>query len=94
MVGIPEQVRRRLGRNAPYSAAPLRQVEVENPATGQRHPSPITKDVVWVVIRARGEEICRLRIPVAELMGDRPYAPPAKTRGSGEGSARQPLLLR
>jgi len=53
----------------------------------------VTRDIVWVVvIRARGEEICRLRIPTAELMGDRPYAPPAKPR-SGEGSARQPPLL-
>jgi len=30
------------------------------------------------VIRARGEEICRLAIPVEELLGDRPYVPPAK----------------
>jgi len=29
------------------------------------------------VLRARGEEICRLAIPVAELMGDRPYESPA-----------------
>jgi len=35
----------------------------------------VTRDIVWVVIRARGEEICRLRIPVAELMGDKPYIP-------------------
>jgi len=39
---------------------------------------PIPQDVVWVVIRARGEEICRLRIPTAELMGDTPYAPAVK----------------
>ena len=49
--------------------------EFEDPATGQRHPSPIPQDVVWVVIRARGEEICRLRISTAELMGDTPYVP-------------------
>ena len=51
--------------------------EFEDPVTGQRHTSPIPRDVVLVVIRARGEEICRLAIPVAELLGDRPYAPPA-----------------
>ena len=51
--------------------------EFEDPATGQRHPSPIARDVVLVVIRARGEEICRLRIPTAELLGDTPYIPPA-----------------
>jgi len=32
-----------------------------------------------VVIRARGEEICRLRIPTAELMGDTPYVPATVT---------------
>ncbi len=66
--------------------------EFEDPATGQRHTSPIPRDIVWVVIRARGEEICRLRIPTAELMGDTPYEPPAK-RKSGDGDARQPPLL-
>jgi len=66
--------------------------EFEDPATGQRHTSPIPQDIVWVVIRARGEEICRLRIPTAELMGNTPYVPPAKDRG-GEGSPRQPPLL-
>ena len=64
----------------------------EDPVTGQRHPSPIARDVVLVVIRARGEEICRLAIPVAELLGDTPYVPPAKPR-SGEGGALQPPLL-
>jgi len=49
--------------------------EFEDPATGQRHASPIPRDIVWVVIRARGEEICRLRIPTAELLGDTPYIP-------------------
>ena len=49
--------------------------EVKDPATGQRYPSPIARDIIWVVIRARGEEICRLRIPTAELMGDKPYVP-------------------
>ena len=53
--------------------------EFEDPATGQRHTSPIPRDVVLVVIRARGEEICRLRSPTAELMGDRPYDPPGTT---------------
>ena len=53
--------------------------EFEDPATGERHVSPIPQDVVWVVIRARGEEICRLRIPVAELLGDTPYAPAPST---------------
>ena len=53
--------------------------EVEDPATGHRHASPIARDVVLVVIRARGEEICRLAIPTAELMGDRPYVPWAET---------------
>ena len=53
--------------------------EFEDPATGQRHPSPIARDVVLVVIRARGEEICRLAIPVEELMGDRPYVPAPST---------------
>ena len=62
--------------------------EFEDPATGRRHTSPVPQDVVWVVIRARGEEICRLRIPTAELMGDRPYVPPPK-----RGSPRQPPLL-
>ena len=51
--------------------------EFENPATGQRHTSPIARDVVLVVIRARGEEICRLRIPTAEVMGDTHGVPPA-----------------
>jgi len=46
--------------------------EFEDPATGQRHTSPVPQDIIWVVIRARGEEICRLRIPVAELMGATP----------------------
>jgi len=55
--------------------------EFEDPPTGQRHVSPIPRDIVWVVIRARGEEICRLRIPTAELMGDTPYVPPAATIG-------------
>ncbi len=50
--------------------------EFEDPATGRRHTSPIARDVVLVVIPARGEEICRLHVPVAELMGERPYAPP------------------
>ena len=53
--------------------------EFEDPETGQRHAPPIAQDVVWVVIRARGEEICRLRIPVAELMGETPYVPPGTT---------------
>jgi len=65
--------------------------EFEDPATGQRHVSPIARDVVLVVIRARGEEICRLAIPVAELLGDTPYVPPRK--GSGDGGAHQPPLL-
>jgi len=65
--------------------------EVEDPVTGQRHASPIPQDIIWVVIRARGEEICRLRIPTAELMGDRPYVPPAKV--SEDGGAHQPPLL-
>ncbi len=53
--------------------------EFEDPATGRRHTSPIARDVVLVVIRARGEEICRLTIPVAELLGDTPYEPPGTT---------------
>jgi len=53
--------------------------EFEDRATGQRHVSPVARDVVLVVIRARGEEICRLSIPVAELLGDRPYVPPTAT---------------
>jgi len=53
--------------------------EFEDPVTGQRHTSPVPRDIVWVVIRARGEEICRLAIPVEELMGDRPYVPPPST---------------
>ena len=65
--------------------------EFEDPATGRRHPSPIPRDIIWVVIRARGEEICRLRIPTAELLGDRPYVP--QTKGSGDGGAHQPPLL-
>ncbi len=56
--------------------------EFEDPATGQRHVSPIPQDIVWVVIRARGEEICRLRIPTAELMGDTPYVPPEIIEGA------------
>ena len=52
--------------------------EFEDPATGQRHASPIARDIIWVVIRARGEEICRLRIPVEELLGDTPYVPATK----------------
>jgi len=66
--------------------------EFEDPATGARHASPIARDVVLVVIRARGEEICRLAIPVAELMGDTPYVPTAK-RKAGEGSPHQPPLM-
>jgi hypothetical protein len=50
--------------------------ELEDPETGRRHTSPIARDVVLVVIRARGEELCRLRIPTTELLGDRPYVPP------------------
>jgi len=49
--------------------------EFEDPETGERHVSPIPRDIVWVVIRARGEEICRRRIPTAELLGDTPYEP-------------------
>ena len=56
--------------------------EVEDPVTGQRHTSPIPHDVVWVVIRARGGEICRLAIPVEELLGDRPYEPPESGRAT------------
>jgi len=37
----------------------------------------VTRDIIWVVIRARGEEIGRLAIPVEELMGETPYVPPA-----------------
>ena len=48
--------------------------------------------MVLVVIRARGEGICRLAIPTAELMGDPAYVPQVKDRGS-EGSPRQPPLL-
>ena len=51
--------------------------EFEDPETGVRHASPIPRDIIWVVIRARGEEICRLAIPTAELLGDTPYAPVA-----------------
>jgi len=54
-------------------------------------PSPIARDIIWVVIRARGEEICRLAIPVAELLGGTPYVPPPK--GSGDGGGHQPPLL-
>ena len=39
-------------------------------------PPQLARDVVLVVIRARGEEICRLAIPTAELLGDTPYVPP------------------
>ena len=66
--------------------------EVEDPATGERHASPIPRDVVLVVIRARGEEICRLVIPTAELLGDTPYVPSVKS-GSGDAGVRQPPLL-
>jgi len=31
--------------------------------------------VVLVVIRARGETVCRLAIPTEELLGDAPYEP-------------------
>ena len=55
--------------------------EFEDPETGQRRTSPIAQDIIWVVIRARGEEICRLRIPTAELLGDRPYVPPVEPVG-------------
>jgi len=30
-------------------------------------------------VKHRGAEISRLRIPTAELMGDRPYVPPGTT---------------
>ena len=59
--------------------------EFEDPTTGQRHTSPIARDVVLVVIRARGEEICRLWILTAELMGERPYEP--ATKGNEDGGA-------
>jgi len=59
-----------------------RDVRFEDPETGQRHTTPIARDIVWVVIRARGEEICRLVIPTAELMGDRPYVPPGPMKGA------------
>ena len=48
---------------------------VEEPAKGERHPSPIAQDVVVEVIEARGEGTCRLAIPVEELLGDTPYIP-------------------
>ena len=53
--------------------------EFKDPETGKRHASPIPRDIVWVVIRARGEELCRLAIPTAELMGESPYVPPGTT---------------
>ncbi len=65
--------------------------EFEDPETGQRHVSPVPRDIVWVVIRARGEEICRLAIPTAELLGDTPYTP--ATKGSADGGVHQPPLL-
>ena len=46
--------------------------EVEDPVTGQHHASPVARDVVLVVIRARGGETCRLAIPVEELLGGPP----------------------
>ena len=49
--------------------------EFEDPETGTRHTLSVAQDIIWVVIRARGEEICRLAIPVEELLGDRPYVP-------------------
>ena len=66
--------------------------EVADPTTGERHASPIARDVVLVVIRARSEEVYRLAIPTAELLGDRPYVPPAKG-GSGDGRVYQAPLL-
>ena len=48
---------------------------VEEPAKGERHPSPIAQDVMVEVIEARGEGTCRLAIPVEELLGDTPYIP-------------------
>jgi hypothetical protein len=66
--------------------------EFEDPVSGRRHASPIARDVILVVIRARGEEISRLRIPVEEVMGDKPYTPPAKG-GGRDRSPRQPPLL-
>ena len=50
--------------------------EFEDPVTAQRHAAPIARDIVLVVIRARGEEICRLTISTEELTGDTPYVPP------------------
>ena len=64
--------------------------EVEDPASGQRHTSPVPRDIIWVVVRARGEEICRLRIPVAELMGAAPFSggsPRAACRATAPGPA-------
>ena len=66
--------------------------EVKDPATGEHHPSPVARDVIWVVIRARGEEICRLTIPITELMGDTPYVPPTKGRGDEGRPYQTPLL--
>lgn len=48
---------------------------VEEPATGERHPSPIAHDVVLGVIGARDEETCWLAIPVIEWLGNTPYIP-------------------
>lgn len=55
--------------------------EFEDPGTGQRYASPIARDIIWVVIQGRGEEICQLRIPVAELLGITPYVPQTKAAG-------------
>jgi hypothetical protein len=41
----------------------------------------IRQDIAWVVIWARGEEVCRLAIPVEEVMGDTPYTPPLLAEG-------------
>ena len=36
---------------------------------GRRLPSPVGEDVGWIVIRARSEEICLLRVLIEELLG-------------------------
>jgi len=74
------ETRRTSGRSG-STATPTTSSRTRPP--GGRHPSPIRQDIIWVVIRARGEEICRLRIPTAELLGDMLYVPP-----DGSGTAR------
>ncbi len=38
-------------------------------AKGKRLPSTVLEDIVWIVLRTCDEQICRLQIPLMEVLG-------------------------